>query len=174
MLMVQLGRLAGMSMTPHTTLAEARDWLRSRLRSGEGDQCPCCRQRVQIYRRTINNQMALALIEMYLMEKNGNITLGDFIHVRKDLRSKSHEVAQAEWWGLIESDGARQDAGQRSGRWRLTDRGRQYVRGRLTIPRYALRFDGKTIGFDQTEMVTIQDALGQTFDLNGLLGGHGS
>lgn len=148
------------------TLREGREWLRLYMPNG-GAKCPCCGQRAQIYRRRINAGIARVLICMYRYES----TLGDenrFLHT-PSLPVTSHESAQAQWWNLIEEKDEEREDGGRAGWWRLTENGKLYVQGIKRIPKYARVFDGRLLGFDTEEMLTIQDALGKKFDLQELL-----
>jgi hypothetical protein len=80
--------------------------------------------------------------------------------------------AKLRYWGLIEEEPVRRDDGGRAGWWQITDRGEQFVRGTLKVPKYALIFDGRLLRLDETGgYVTITDALGKKFDWTELMTG---
>lgn len=150
---------------PDATLREAQEWLRLYMANG-GEICPCCKQRAQVYRRRLSSGVARVLICMLRLEDK----LGDeekFLHT-PSLPVTSHESAQAQWWRLIEEKGEEREDGGRAGYWRLTDRGRAFVRGELTIPKHAVVYNGKLMGFDLDE-VDIHACLGKKFDLQQLM-----
>lgn len=150
-------------MLPDTTLlADAKAWLRARLRDGE--RCPLCSQRAQIYRRPINARMALALIEL-----RRAATPGDWVHL-PTIVPNSGDPAKLRYWQLIEEELVQRPDGGRAGYYRLTDRGLGFLTGTVTVPRYALIYDSRLLGFEG-EPVTIADCLGRPFDLDALLAG---
>ena len=132
-----------------TTLSEAKADLLVRFNSGEASECPCCRQTVKKYPRTITAVMAAQLIQMYRAN-------GSPVHY-KDLRDKKGgdaDYAKLRHWGLAEE--------HLVGYWRITDRGRVFVEGMLMVPRKAFIFDNKVRGFS-TDTMSIWDALGTKF-----------
>jgi hypothetical protein len=56
-----------------------------------------------------------------------------------------------------------------SGLWQPTDLARQFVRGEATVPKYAEIYDGRFLGFDAIERISIHDALGKQFDYEELM-----
>lgn len=122
-----------------------------------GGECPCCRQRVQVYRRTIGSGMARALINQWR-------AVGQDWTKTRMLWTMTHEAAQLQWWGLIEPGQARADGGK-GGEWRITDAGRDFVLGRLSVAKHARVFDGELMGLDASDgYITIEDALGTEFN----------
>jgi hypothetical protein len=150
----------------NATIQEGVDYV-LRIAENGGGECPCCRQRVQVYERTINAGMARALINQWR-------AVGQDWAKTRMLWTMTHEGAQLQWWGLIEPGQARSDGGK-GGEWRITDSGRDFVLGRLSCPRYAKVFDGQLLGLDASYgYVTIQDALGTKFDYSSLMSGPGA
>lgn len=138
-----------------TTLEQAKAWLRARLRAGE--RCPCCTQRAQVYRRPINTATALFLIEAVRRFRGVAFHLPTAFPARGD-------TAKARYWGLIATaDG--------DGMWVVTPEGERFARGALAIPRYALVYDSRCLGFEG-DPVTIRDCLPNRFDLDALLEGR--
>lgn len=139
-------------------LSDARATLRTLV--DVGHQCPCCRQFSKVYRRKLNSGQAAGLIRFY--RAAGTVpahgpTLG--------LAQLGGEFARLRFWGLVEQP-AGDDA--HSGLWRVTDLGRQFVRGDVTMPAYAHIYDGACLRLSGPE-VSIVDALGSRFDYHELM-----
>lgn len=156
------------------SLAEAKEWLRAQLR--EGAPCPCCTQLAKVYRRKLNAGMARVLIRMF---KKAGLDWTYLPHVdlqpgeRRRAVGHSGEMCMTRYWGLIEGmpdDVRREDGSSRVGWWRLTPRGADFVRGGLTVPKYALVYDGRCLGLEG-DQVGIRDALGSKFNYAELMAG---
>jgi hypothetical protein len=151
------------------TLEDAKAWLRERLDAGE--RCPCCKQRAQLYRRTITAEMGWVIVTAYRLHGGG--PAGAWFHL-PTLYPKRGDSAKLGLWGLIEEEREviREDGG-RAGWWRVTDQGARFARGEIEVPRYALQYDSRLFGFEgEDRPVTIRDALGTKFDLQALLDGR--
>lgn len=147
------------------TLAEARERLQETRTVGT--TCPCCDQFAKVYRRNITAATAQALILMYRSAGKG------WCYMPELLDRKQADETKARYWGLIEEqDGNRADGSSRVGVWRLTDKGVQFVLGQVEVPKYALIYDGKCLGLDEAETVTIEDALGTRFNYADLMAGR--
>lgn len=151
-------------MSPETTIAQAKAWLRARL--DDGEECPVCTQFAKVYQRRIHRTMARYLIAMY-REAPG----GSYVDVMRLAGKDSPDLVKTRYWGLLEAmPGEREDGSNRLGWWRLTDAGRAFVEGAITVPKYARLYDGRCLGFDG-EGVTIRDALGARFNYDDLMRG---
>jgi hypothetical protein len=153
-----------MKFSPFTTLQQIQAWLRQHADTGV--DCPACTQRVQVYRRKVNSGMARSLIAMY--------TVGgrDWIHLPTQIGARSREEGKLAYWGLVEEEKTKRPDGGRAGYWRVTARGEEFVKCRLSIPKYARVYNGRVLGFDTTTLVTIKDALGDKFDYAELMAGR--
>ncbi len=155
------------------TVKEVRDLLRQA--AVDGANCPCCKQRVKVYRRLLISMNARALIAMHV--ESGR----DWVHIPTLMRRRLSDVAHrggyvtmSQHWGLIEeaTDERRGDGGRR-GWWRLTDAGESFVLHGLRVPRVARIYNGRCLGLDVSEgYVSIQDVLGTDFDLQQQLTGR--
>lgn len=145
-----------------TTLTEAKDWLRERL--DDGASCPLCTQHAKVYRRKINSGMARALIVQYRQVGR------EYAHTSSLCRF-THEAGQLSWWGLLEQETDRRPDGGRSGYWRVTDKGEQFVRSLIPVEKYARIYDGRLLRLDGGEMVWITDSLGTKFNYQELMQG---
>ena len=72
-------------------------------------------------------------------------------------------------WKLLERKAKDVDEDKRgSGFWRLTERGREFVRNRTSIPKHAFVFDNRVITFS-TQQVDVTATLGKKFSYNELM-----
>lgn len=148
-----------------TPLHSIRSFLQRAAREPGGTECPACFQHVQIYRRTINSGMARSLIAMY------RIGGTDWIHLPTQLGARSREEGKLAYWELVEEELARRPDGGRAGYWRVTPKGELFVRNQLVVPKYALVYNGRFLGYEGTDRVGIRDALGKKFDYTELMTG---
>lgn len=149
------------------TLGEARNELREGLR--DGVTCPCCDQMARLYKRQINGAMSSLLIWLARNQVPGTWTaIADFPLIQE--RRGGGDFAKFEYWKLLEErapdEGTR---GRTSGKWRITSRGRAFAAGRLELPKYALVYNGKCLGFEDAPR-GIQACLGVRFDFEELWG----
>ena len=89
-----------------------------------------------------------------------------WIHTSSVLNDKG-DVSKARHWNLIEEQKDVVEGGL-SGVWRLTRDGILYVNKALTLPKYAVVYDGETEGFEG-DSLGIESALGKRFDYNALM-----
>lgn len=150
--------------TARMSLAEAQEWLRDHV--DDGETCPCCTQFAKVYRRKLTAPVAQVLIAMYR-------TRGGWIRVA-DLGLTRGDEAKARYWDLIEApaDAEREDGSRRVGIWRLTVRGIAFVNDQIRVPKYVRIYNGRRIGVDDTETVSIADVLGSKFNYRELMEGH--
>lgn len=147
------------------SLEEAKDFLRKAWL--KGTTCPCCTQRVQLYRRTINTGQAVSLIKMYRAAGR------DWQHVPTTVGRQSAEEGKLRYWKLVEESPDPREDGGRAGWWRVTERGELFVTDRLRIPRYALVFNQKCYGLDDSRGdIGIVDALNGKFSYQDLMTGQ--
>jgi hypothetical protein len=146
------------------TLAEAKQRLRDHL--DEGMRCPCCGQFAKKYRRKFNSGMARALINIY---KRGGRSSLEWVYI-PNLSAKSREEGKIAYWRLLQEATEPREDGGRAGWWRVTQLGEHFIIHGMRIPKIAFVYDARCLGFDRTEMVSIQDCLGDGFDLGELMG----
>jgi hypothetical protein len=165
---------------PETTLGEA--WGQIEDRCNEGLPCPLCGQRVQVYWRNINSEMAWVAIRLYRYGlENGE----DFAYMPDISAGKKHfgwgDYAKLRHWGVLEEQsGTREDGSNRVGYWRITDLGRQWVTGIVSLPRYVRVYNNQALGpptpysksGELRPEVSIRDALNTKFDYDALMRGE--
>lgn len=158
-----------MKSTLDTPLGEVRDELRAELMAGEAVCCPACTQLAKIYKRTIHATMARVLI---LMHRHGGDAEG-WIQVPTLLtehKIRLGDESKLACWDLIERfEGVREDGSKNVGIWRVTDKGRAFVRAEIVLPKYAHLYDGRVLGHSG-DFVSIGDCLGDRFDYAELMG----
>jgi hypothetical protein len=129
-----------------------------------GGKCPCCRRRVQVYKRTLNSSMAYGLITMH------RIHGVEYGHAPStgNLAQLGGELARLKVWGLLqESDVVRSDGG-RAGWWKVTDAGVDFALNRSRQPKRAWIYSNEALRFD-TNTVSIVEALGKKFNYSELM-----
>lgn len=151
-----------------STLKEARDWLRERL--DDGEECPCCTQRAQTYKRKLNVTMIKALAKLARAQKNLHDDV--YLHAPTVLDKDAdlaREVGKLAYWDLlIEGTGKRGDGGH-AGMWRVSLLGLEFLRGEKKVFKYARVFNGRRLGYDG-DRIDINEVAGE-FDLRELLEG---
>ena len=83
------------------------------------------------------------------------------MHTRNVWLPFTKEGAQLQWWGLIEP--TMTDDGIRSGWWHITEKGRKFVEGKVSVPKWAYVYDGNLLEVSGEE-VFITECLGKRFD----------
>lgn len=134
----------------------------------KGTECPCCGQFVKVYRRTINSTMARQLITAHGMHAEG------WFHTRDVVLADSAgagDFSKLECWGLIyRQPHVQGEEGKRtSGMWKITDKGRDFIAGRVTVPQYAYIYNGNLLELGGVD-IHIEHALGKKFDYREIMG----
>ena len=156
-----------------TTLYAAKVWLAKLI--DDGAECPCCGQLAKIYKRKLNSSMAFVLT---LIERDRR---GDWIHVPSYINAKVKNPAVAaavrgDWaklvhWGLLEElRSKRPDGSYRVGYYKITKNGRLFARNKLRVPQHIWIYDGEVIDRQDTETVSVIEALEDKFDYAELMG----
>jgi hypothetical protein len=143
------------------TLNEAKQFLRENWERGV--RCPCCNRIVKLNPYVIGKGHALVLIEMY---KNWR----EWINVNKDIKPEGRNFSEAKHWHLIEAMPNDDPTKHTSGIWRLTEEGKQFVRGEITVPAKKYVFNDKVYR-TSTKEINIEQALGKKFNYQELMEG---
>ena len=160
-------------MPPATsTIEEGKKYLRANWDQNNGVDCPCCGQLVKLYNRKLYSKMALQLIALYRLDRKHP---NQYFHIT-DIGVQTSVIgggdfAKLKYWGLIvelEKDDA-DDTKRTSGHWAITQKGRDFVIGKITVPSHVKVFDGRTFGFGEKH-ITIHHALGKKFNYAELMG----
>lgn len=156
------------------TIKEAKQHLKDNW--DKGTRCPCCTQWVQRYPYSFHSGMARALIYIYQATQRGKGLEDDgFFHIENyfvDIGVKikgSH--GKLKYWGMLEQRQNTDPKKHNSGYWSITQRGIDFVHGKLLVTRKALLFNEKCYGFVGNK-ISIQDALGKNFDYQEMMNGN--
>jgi hypothetical protein len=142
------------------TIIEAKQYLRDNFE--QGVKCPCCKQNVKLYNRKLHTVMALMLVKLYKLDQIEN----GYHHISNYMVTKSgtNDFSKLRYWGLVTEKSADDSTiGRTSGYWAITHKGKEFVRGNITVPSHVQLFDGKKYG-ESDKYITISDALGSKFD----------
>lgn len=165
----------GHEMNGETPLREVRRWLADmitptehtrtgNLKAKPGVECPACTQNVGMMLRPMTDEMARALIAMHLADTpDGWVKVQNMTYPDGSPVVRGGDWTKLKHWGFIEGKEAqRADGNPRNGYWRLTDLGRQFLAGTLSVPRRVHIFNDERHGMDGP-LITIRDALDSPF-----------
>ena len=113
----------------------------------ESNTCHCCGAKLVEYRFVFNYGLALFLGRLF---DNRGPTKTDTLGLTYSQRTNSQKLR---YWGLAEPYLDEHTEAKR-GWWQITDKGRAFVMGEITIPKYAvtkrnhvLRLEGEPVSF---------------------------
>lgn len=113
----------------------------------------------------MNASRALGLIWLFkatptLADEQGFV---DIPHHAPHYVARNNALTGTKHWGLVENMHKEPGRTKGSGLWRLTEKGKEFVQGQLSVPRYAWIYNDCLIecGGDQ---YFIRDALGTKYD----------
>jgi hypothetical protein len=146
------------------TLQAAKKELRDNWKEGVG--CQCCGQLVKLYSRKVSGRSAASLIKLYQLWRKD----AKYYHVEKlGCTGSGGDFARLERYGLISCLQNDDTSKRTSGLWIPTQKGIDFVEGRIKIKSHILMFNQKTFGFEGAE-ISIKSALGNKFNYAVLMG----
>jgi hypothetical protein len=155
-----------------TSVEVAKQWLTTSIE--DGAYCPCCGQLVKLYRRKLYASMAMVLTLIYReFKRNPEM---QWLHVPTFLNGRGVLARGGDWaklvyWGVIEARTRTRDNQDAAvGYYCITDKGRDFVEVRTSLPAAVYVYDGHVQRFDE-ERTTIVQALGKSFDYDELMRG---
>jgi hypothetical protein len=141
------------------------------LRAGGSGDCPTCDRYASIYKRGLNKSMAYGLVAF-----SRQFQVGEWVDVPEWKAGvglwQSNDAAQLRHWGLLESQASvvkrsnmAEDSPDHStvGIWRLTPKGLEFARGELSVPRFVVLYNQKSLGLVGEE-IYIDEVQGFSFD----------
>ncbi len=144
------------------------NFLRSQLEQearGEGCNCIVCGERAKWNRRSLSKKQVKALVNLYKKTQPGGYShITEFAESRGD----GDEIAKTRYWQLAAPGENTDKKKLHSGYWKLTDFGRQFVEGRVSIYKYVWVYRAHAMAYDG-EGVSIYDCYGQHFDIREVL-----
>jgi hypothetical protein len=157
--------------TDLVSLAEGREYIRNGRK--EGVTCPCCGQLAKAYNRQIHSTIAKMLIRIYLLWKS-SIRPDQYHHLSAIIDGISatgiNDFSKLAYWGLIEEKprDPENSVNRTSGYWKITEKGINFVRGTVTVQKYAVIYDNRVLEF-RGEQVNIIQCLGKRFSYEELM-----
>lgn len=141
----------------------------------EGSSCPCCGKNVQFRFDSLNRSVVKPIIWMVenrcrVLSFDGRPKLehSSWVSFHSDAPKefrKSRHYTRAKHWGLIEKrEESTIEGSLTSSVWRVTQRGFDFVSGRIALPKKAVVYNDKVRGFEG-ELIEIGDALDYEFSL---------
>lgn len=148
-------------------LKDMKDYVESNV--NRGVICPCCENLVKVRKETMIARIAKAMVLMYkyTMERKPE---DGWIHLSsvflKEYRQDSYGLSttKAKYFGLIEPK-RNLNGSKVNGVWRLTDRGKEFVKGKITVPKSVIIFRDEIYGYSE-KVFRIEDAFGEMFSLD--------
>ncbi len=142
------------------TIKEAKQYLRQNFDKGEAVGCPCCGQLVKRYKRKLGSPQTKALILLYKLNQNS-----DWVHIREIVKEVNvhGDFAKMLHWKVIEQLPNDSPQKKNSGLWKITELGKQFVKGEILLPSHVYLFDSKFIGYSDTT-TSVKQSLGKKFN----------
>jgi hypothetical protein len=145
-----------------------RNWAKTI--EGDGGHCPCCEKWGKINNYVLNETMAATLKWMTVASTDhaGYIDMGSKAP-RWSVRAKNFTTMK--FWGFVEPAPKARPKDKNvtglvtktSGLWRVTERGRAFVYGGLTVPIRAFVYDDRFFGWGD-KMTTFERCFGRKFN----------
>jgi len=145
------------------TLEEAKQFIAENFYVGT--PCPCCGQQVKQYEYKLYDSSASALIRLYnltLFKGEGEFHVRDFAEATQ-LYTRASHFAELRFWGLIEKGEKTSKNTPSAGFWRITEKGKQFVRNEITVKSSIKMFNNQFQGFSG-DLISIKECLGTKFN----------
>ncbi|RLA42167.1 MAG: hypothetical protein DRQ64_00295 [Gammaproteobacteria bacterium] len=141
----------------------------ARMEEGFTIECPCCSQTAKIYKRSISSTMVRQLIVICKASRSKWADHDNWVNVNRFyLPGASGDYAKLRFWGLIEPMDVRTRGFNSSGMWRITDEGREFVKGDTRVRKHLFIYNNALYEIDGTDAVgrwlDIHEALGSKFN----------
>lgn len=158
------------------SLDDVREWAAAT--KGIGRPCHGCGHSDTIYKRPLTSAMTHALVSMH--DYFASCT-EEWVHLPTLLHNQNCSSTQAggdptkmRFWGLIEQKvETREDGSSRNGYWKITEIGRQFVRGEIAVRKYLFVYRNAVLWPPdpfQHPHVMVRKALGTKFNYDELMG----
>jgi len=172
------------TLDPQTsTIQDAKNWLNAEMLKGAN--CPCCNQKVKVYKRHVTHLQAATLILLHKTFPVGTVVdINFFVQQVQPPELALSLVKGREWhklkyWGLIDEVDDKSMVkrfraaypaakGKRVVLHRLNERGAAFTQGN-PIVKFVYVYDDVVRGWDESATATIVDALEGKFDFTELV-----
>lgn len=149
------------------TLKQAIDYLVPRIVTPKGGRCLGCNRLAKRYKRKFNSGMSRILIWLHRSpgDPEGWVNVAETAptYVRR-----SNEVSRLVLWGMVEEKPNDDPTKRNSGIYRITDKGREFVLNRLTVPSHVHIYDDRVVNWAEST-TNIAEALGKKFNYTELM-----
>ena len=158
-------------MEENKTLKEVKEFIREHFK--EGLNCPACGQNVKLYEYKLFRMSAIALIYLYKLTRDNPEKV--YFHVSKYAEAipgkkiRSPHFAELRFWGFIVAKDRKTKESNASGFWAITEKGKNFVEGRISVPERIMMFNNKWQGF-AGEAIMIEDAMENSFEYQEMMG----
>jgi hypothetical protein len=160
-------------MTPagEKSLRDAQEQYQQEL--PKGARCPCCGRWGKVNRYTIGRTAVRALVVLVrLYERTGTWVHSKEIAaaiagipVEKILACTGDGLTKLVHWDAVEAKPNSDDPTKRdTGYWQPTRTAVEFVHGRLRLPRWAEVYDNRLLKLDDSQTVSVEDALREKFN----------
>jgi hypothetical protein len=146
------------TLSSDCSLAEARELVAREQENGI--ICPCCGRRVKVYKRRLYGAQVEVLMLMYdyFTSHEGWLHVPSYLNGR-GVKARGGDWAKMKHWSLIVSSlEVRKDGSDRAGRWRITERGCQFVERQIAVPAYYLSDKNRVVGWADQQVYIDQIA----------------
>lgn len=126
----------------------------------DGGFCPCCGKWGKVYKTKLSQHLALCLRWIAINGDDDGWVDVQNKAPRWILKSKTYPLL--EHWGLIDSQS------KRSGVWRATLRGWDFINGLAQVPSAVHIYDNRVWGFESEE-VSFRGCFGKHFDFDEMM-----
>ena len=126
----------------------------------DGSFCPCCGKWGKVYKRKLDQHLALCL--KWISRQGDEDGWVDVQNKGPRWMLKSKTYPLLEHWQMIESQS------KRSGVWRVTLRGQDFLAGHTSVPAAVHIYDNRVWGFEAEE-VSFRGCFGRQFDFDEMM-----
>jgi len=180
---------------PEMSIADAKEILMEKIWDG-GVECPCCERHAEVNEKPVGKTVCLILINLYRMDSGWGD--GKFIHLRDMGQAMRHapslvrflgsgSFAALRHWGIVEELSIRKfeewiEKGvlkdhiynstdkRRSGYWRITEKGRDFVENKISLPKSAFIYNARCLKLNDVESIQILGIFGSSEEYHKALG----
>ncbi len=144
-------------------------------------ECKACDRPVMLTRRPLDGGLARWMITLYRMcgesefgwihDSDAQKVVQGLIPEQKKLSATSY--GSLKYWELtIPCPDKTEETKSASGMWRLSQKGIDFIHGRIEVPKAVLVYKNELRGFED-EPINIRDALSTPFDIRAIRRGEG-
>ena len=159
------------------TIEELEREIEATLKPGADEMRCLCGRRVHLDKRWLSESMAWSLGRIWKYNQKHPVGCQcrpdcdgwmDYRNWRARGEPRQHSLLRHMPWGLVERSDRR--TGKNAGWWRTTERGRDFVEGRIVVPKYVWYYNDAVYAWSDRD-TSFRKACGKKFDLDELLHG---